>query len=67
MTSLCPRSLLIGFDSQYDQDALVAALQGERNSEIAPYVALISRGNKLGDRAAVYINSRGSHAISSLP
>ena len=57
MTSMCPRSLLIGFDSQYDQEALVAALQGGRNSEVAPYVALISRGNKLGDRAAVYINS----------
>ncbi len=57
MTILYPRSLLIGFDTQYDQEALVAALQSGRNSDTAPYVALISRGNELGDRTAVYINS----------
>ena len=66
MTSMCPRSLLIGFDSQYDQEALVAALQGGCDSEIAPYVALFSRGNKLGDRAAVYINStRGFREVNT--
>lgn len=57
MASNDPRSLLIGFDSQYDQEALVAALQGERDSKSAPYVALISRKNELGGRAAVYIDS----------
>jgi len=66
MKNMCPRPLLIGFDTQYDQEALVAALQGGRNSEIAPYVALISRENKLGDRAAVYINStRGFREVNT--